>query len=75
MCLHFEMCSFLLLKMFFPLNSAISSFLVRQRLHLSDERLEREHSLRIVHFILGQNFYVLFSKILSKVQYHSYTAK
>ena len=42
--------------MLFPLNNAISSFLFRQRLHLSDERLKREHFLRILHFIWGTEF-------------------
>ena len=53
-CLHFEISSVLLLKMFFPLNNAISRFSYRQRLYLSDERLKREHILRILHLILGE---------------------
>ena len=56
MCLHFEISSVLLLRMLFPLNNAISSFSFRQRLHLSDERLKREHFLRILHFIWGTEF-------------------
>ena len=56
MCLHFEISSVLLLRMLFPLNNAISSFSFRQRLHLSDERLKREHFLRILHFISGTEF-------------------
>ena len=55
MCLYFEISSVLLL-MLLPLNNAISSFSFRQRLHLSDERLKREHFLRIVHFIRGTEF-------------------
>ena len=73
MCLHFEISSVLLLRMLFPLNNAISSFSSRKILHLSDERLKREHFFRILRLLEGQNFYVLFSKILSKVQYHSYS--
>ena len=54
--LDFEISSILLLRMLFPLNNAISSFSFRQRLHLSDERLKREHFLRILHFIWGTEF-------------------
>ena len=56
MCLHFEISSVLLLRMLLPLNNAISSFSFRQRLYLSDERLKREHFLRILHFIWGTEF-------------------
>ena len=56
MCLHFEISSVLLLRMLFPLNNAISSFSFRHRLHLSDDRLKREHFLRILHFIWGTEF-------------------
>ena len=56
MCLHFEVSSVLLLRMLFPLNNAISNFSFRQRLHLSDDRLKREHFLRILHFIWGTEF-------------------
>ena len=56
MCLHFEISSVLLLRMLFPLNNASSSFSFRQRLHLSDERLKREHFLRILHLIWGTEF-------------------
>ena len=55
-CLHFEISSVVLLRMLFPLNNAISSFLFRQRLHLSDERLKRELFLRILHFLLVTKF-------------------
>ena len=72
MCLHFEISSVLLLTMLLLLNNAISSFSFRQRLHLSDDRLKRISSGFSTLF-WGQNFYVLFSKILSKVQYHSYS--
>ena len=66
-CLHFEISFVLLLRILFSLNHAISSFSFRQRLLLSGERLKREHFFRIFHFIRGQNFYVLFPKILLKV--------
>ena len=56
MCQHFEISSFLLLITLFPLNNPISSFSLRQKLHLSDERLTREHPLRILHFIWGTEF-------------------
>ena len=56
MCLHFEISSVLLLRMLFPLNNAISSFSFRQRLHLSDKRLKREHFLNILHLIWGAKF-------------------
>ena len=55
-CLHFEIRSILLLRMLLPLNNAISSFSFRQRLHLSDERLKREHFVRILSFILETEF-------------------
>ena len=42
--------------MLFLLNDAISSFSFRQRLHLSDELLKREHFVRILHVILGTKF-------------------
>ena len=42
--------------MLLPLNYAISSFSFRRRLHLSDERLKREHLLRILPFILEAEF-------------------
>ena len=71
--LHFEIRSVLLLRMLFPLNNSISSFSFRQRLHLSDERLKREHFLRILHFIWGTEFLRFISKILSKFQCRSYT--
>ena len=51
----FEIISFLLLRMLFPLNNAISSFYTRM-LHLSDERLKRKHFLRILHFIWWTEF-------------------
>ena len=73
MCLYFEINSVLLLRIFFPLNNAISSFWFRQRVHLSDEQLKRENFLMILRLFWGQNFYILFFKILLKVQYHSYT--
>ena len=56
MCLHFEISSALLLRMLFPLNNAISSFLFRQRLHLSDEQLKCKHFLRILDFVWGTEF-------------------
>ena len=42
--------------MLLPLNYVISSFSFRRRLHLSDERLKREHFLRILRFILETEF-------------------
>ena len=56
MCLHFEISSVLLLRMLLPLNNTISSFSCKQRLHLSDDWLKREHFRRILHFILGTEF-------------------
>ena len=68
MCLQIEISSVLLLRMLFSLNNAIFTFSFRQSLHLSDKWLKREDFLRILH-----KFYVLFSKILSKVQCRAYT--
>ena len=55
-CLHFEISSVLLLKMFFPLNNAISRFSYRQRLYLSPQDSSP--------YLGGKNFEVLFTKIL-----------
>ena len=55
-CLHFEISSVLLLRILSPLNNAISSFSFRQRLLVSDERLKREHFLRMLHFVWGTEF-------------------
>ena len=59
-----------------PLNNAISSFSFRQRLDLSDERLKREHFLRIFHFILGTKFlrFIFQNSFESSVSF-LYTAK
>ena len=56
MCLHFEISSVLLLRILFPFKNAISSYSFRQRLHLNDERLKREHFFRILHFIWRTEF-------------------
>ena len=55
-CLHFEINSFLLLRILFPLNIAIPSFSFRQRLQLSDKRLKRKDLLKILRFIWGTEF-------------------
>ena len=76
MCLHFEISSVLLLRILFPLNNAISSFSFRQRLHLSDERLKREHFLRTVHFIWGTEFLrFIFQNSLESTVSFLYAAK
>ena len=55
-CLHFDISSVLLLRMFFPLSNVIFSFSFRQRLHLSDERLKRKNLICIFQFITETKF-------------------
>ena len=42
--------------MLLPLSDVISSFSFRQRLHLSDERLDCKHFQRFLHFIRRTEF-------------------